>query len=200
MEKELLNLKPKRVLCPYCGEWHEWDKIHELGYYDSCKCKARFWCPDVPSDCNEGDYRVFFKDGYCYYSTEQQCLIGGLNLEGKVAIASITESADNPIVTFKVPFKPHWKVGGFICSGCGTSHICNILNLADKGNSEDMEITFGFEFEQSDYDELAQSAILERKKRKLRELENAMRAKERELQERENVLKDKEQPYQESGK
>ena len=197
MEKELLNLTPKRFLCPYCGEWHEWDKTHELGYYDSSSYKAQFECSNAPSGCNAGDYRVFFQDGYCYYTTERQCRRARLDLEGKIAIASITESADKPIVTFKVPFKPYSDVGSGRCSDCISRHVCTVVNLADKGYSQDMEITFGFEFEQSDYDKLAKSAILARKERELQERENAVKGKEQSLQERESALRAKELEKQE---
>ena len=60
-----------------------------------------------------------------------------------------------------------------------------------------MEITFGFEFEQSDYDKLAKSAILARKERELQERENAVKGKEQSLQERESALRAKELEKQE---
>lgn len=48
-------------------------------------------------------------------------------------------------------------------------------------------ITLGFEFEQSDYDKLAKSAILARKER-----ENALKGKEQSVQERESALRTRE--------
>ena len=55
-----------------------------------------------------------------------------------------------------------------------------------------MEITLGFEFEQSDYDKLAKSAILARKERELQERENALKGKEQSVQERESALRNRE--------
>lgn len=157
MQRQLLDLVPKRYLCPYCGEWHEWEG-QSLGYYDSEYYSTSIECSNAPSGCNEGNYKVFFKDGYCYYSTERQCGRGRLELDGKIEIASITESSDEPIVTFKVPFKPNEPVGSMSCSSCRSKYVCNLVKLADKGYDGHMEITLGFEFEQSDYDRLVRSA------------------------------------------
>lgn len=190
MEKKLLNLTPKRFLCPYCGEWHGWDQLdepHELGYYDSSDYPAELRCSHIPGSIGIIHYQVFFEDGYCYYSTNQTCRRAKFDLEGEIRIGSITESADKPIVTFKVPFKPYSNVGSARCSDCELSNICNVMKLADKGGySQNLEITLGFEFEQSDYDKLAKSAILARKERKdavkLQEHESALRTKELEKQ------------------
>lgn len=188
MKKELLNLTPKRFLCPYCGEWHEWNVTRELGYY------TVFHPPDLK--CSKAlnffdsyGYKVFFKGDYCYYTTKRLCGMARLDLGGTIEIASITESEDKPIVTFKVPFKPYSDVGDPVyCLHCRLRHVC----ITDKGYSQDMEITFGFEFEKSDYDRLAKSAILARKENELKECENAVKGKEQSLQERESALRAKE--------
>ena len=57
MERKLLELTPKRFLCPYCGEWHDWGERFELGYYDSISYVARFACPNTPYGSNAGNYR-----------------------------------------------------------------------------------------------------------------------------------------------
>lgn len=178
VEKKFLNLTPKRFLCPYCGEWHEWTEPHELGYYDSISYKTSLVCSNAPIGCNKGNYEIFFHNGYCYYTTERQCGRARLELDGRIAIDSIIESVGEPTVTFKVPFVPYSNVGSDCCSDCRSMHVCNVVNLADKGDTHNMEITLGFEFEQSDYDKLAKSAILARKERELQERENALKGKE----------------------
>lgn len=192
VEKKFLNLTPKRFLCPYCGEWHEWTEPHELGYYDSISYKTSLVCSNAPIGCNKGNYEIFFHNGYCYYTTERQCGRARLELDGRIAIDSIIESVGEPTVTFKVPFVPYSNVGSDCCSDCRSMHVCNVVNLADKGDTHNMEITLGFEFEQSDYDKLAKSAILARKERELQERENALKGKEQSVQERESALRNRE--------
>lgn len=182
MERRLLDLKPKRFLCPYCGEWHDWDKEKALGYYDSNSYKAIFVCSDTPVGCNKGNYRVFFEDGYCYYITAEKCIRAGLNLNGKIAIADITESIDEPIVTFKVPFKPYSSVGSERCKDCKEVDVCNVVKLADKGYYPNMEITLGFEFEQFEYEKYANAGALVRRNRELKERESALKSKEEEFE------------------
>lgn len=191
MEKELLNLTPKRFLCPYCGEWHRWSEAdkwyeaRELGFYNSCKCQAEFECSNAPCSCNAGVYRIFFEDGYCYYTIAQRCEMV-LDCKGKIGIASIIESANKLIVTFKVPFNLYRDVGSTCCSDCTARQVCNFVKLADRGN---MEITLGFAFDQSDYYTLANSAILARKERELKERKDAVKGKEQSLKERESALR-----------
>lgn len=196
MERKLLDLTPKRYLCPYCGEWHEWNQPNELGYYDSSRYQAVHSCADAPFGTNEGNYKIYFEDGYCHYSTEQMCERARLNLDGKIEISSIVESPDKPIVTFKVPFRSHSDVGSRICETCRTRHICNLVKLGDAGDHRNMEITLGFEFKQSDYDKFSKAAILARKEKELQEREQAIDSKERALKEREDAVVSKEQVSQ----
>ena len=76
MEKELLNLTPKRFLCPYCGEWHAYKKC-ELGYYDSSSNEAFFTCDKAWTRActlfNDAQYRIYFYGGYLYYAMAWMC-------------------------------------------------------------------------------------------------------------------------------
>lgn len=192
MEKEFLNLTPKRFLCPYCGKWHKWTKTRELGYYDSSTRQAVFKCANVPSGGNQGDYRINFSDDFLYYSTEPMCLRANMDINGIIPISSIVEDPNRPIVTFDVSFTSQRDVGMYECSDCDFKEQCNCVRLGDKGDNCHMTITFGFEFEQSDYNQLAGSARLARKERELQERENAVKGKEQSLQERESALRTRE--------
>lgn len=197
MEKELLNLTPKRFLCPYCGEWHGWNGRHELGYYDFSSYKASFECSNAPSRCNKGDYRICFYGDYLYYSTEQMCRRANQYMDGKIPISSILEDPDKPIVTFDVEFTSNSDVGRYECSDCGYKNQCNCVRLGDRGDNRHMTITFGFEFEQSDYNKIAKAAQLARKERELQEREKTLQSKEQSLQGQETALKGKEKSLQE---
>ena len=187
MEKEFLNLTPKHFLCPYCGEWHEWTEPHELGYYDSSNCEAAFECSNAPSGCNKGDYRIYFYEGYLYYSTERMCGRANQAMNGRIPISSIVEDPDRPIVTFNVAFTSNSDVGRYECSDCRFKEQCNLVRLGDKGDNCHMTITFGFEFEQSDYNKFSKVAQLARQER-----ENALKGKEQSVQERESALRTRE--------
>ncbi len=186
MDQKLLSLTPRRFLCPYCGKWHKWNKKCTLGYYDSESFKAQFECSNAPYGCNEGDYRFYFYDGYCYYSTEHMCRRATQSIEGKIQISSIIESTDKPTVTFEVPFTARSDVGRYECSDCRYKDECICVKLGDEGDKRHMTITFGFEFEQSDYNKFAQVAALARKEKELQEREQAIDSKERALKERED--------------
>ena len=151
MDQKFLSLTPKRFLCPYCGKWHKWTKKHELGYY-SKDLSAKLYCYDAPPFCDEGDYKVYFYNGYCYFSIDSMCKKANQSIKGKIPIADIIESIDEPIVTFEVPFVAENPVGKSECIFCDYSQECLYAKLGEKGDNRHMNITFGFEFKQSEYD------------------------------------------------
>lgn len=194
MEKGLLGLTPKRFLCPYCGEWHDWNSYHKLGDYDF---QTNFYCPNIPSNSYRGCYIIYFYGDSLNYSTQKICERAKQVMSGEIPIDCIIEHSDKPIVTFSVPFTADSPVGSTTCRTCEYVDHCNCVKLGDEGNNLDMTITFGFEFEQSDYEKFAKAGKLMCKARELQERENALKSNEQSLQERENALKDKEQSLQE---
>lgn len=150
MDQKLLDLTPKRYLCPYCGEWHDWKLSHKLGYYDSPAYKAELGCENQLSSCRHREMQVFFSEGYCYYKTIPTCYRAMFDIDSKILIADILESSEEPRVTFVANFIADSDVGRIKCSDCNSRNVCLICKLGEESRS--MHITFGFEFEQSDYD------------------------------------------------
>ena len=150
MDQKLLDLTPKRYLCPYCGEWHDWKLSHKLGYYDSPAYKAELGCENQLSSCRHREMQVFFSEGYCYYKTIPTCYRAMFDIDSKILIEDILESSEEPRVTFVANFVADSDVGRINCSDCDSRNVCLICKLGEESRS--MHITFGFEFEQSDYD------------------------------------------------
>lgn len=173
MHQKLLDLIPKRYLCPFCGEWHDWDGL-ELGYYDSQSYKAELRCDKH----NIRKMHIYFSDGYCCYKTIPKCSRGNLDIHDRIPIEDIDESSKEPRVTFDVPFTANHDIGSWECVECDSKNICLICKLADENNSRHMNIAFGFEFEQSDYEKFSETALLARKERALKEQEDAVASKE----------------------
>ncbi len=158
MDQKLLDLTPKRYLCPYCGEWHDWGLSHELGYYDSSEYKAELGCERQLPGYKFRRMYIYFSDGYCYYKTIPTCSKGNLDINNKIPIEDIVESSEEPRVTFAVPFTADRDVGRSECSDCNCKDRCLMCKLGDENNSRRMHITFGFEFKQSDYNKFAQAS------------------------------------------
>ncbi len=198
MDQELLKLTPRRFLCPYCGKWHDWKNEHELEYYNSAVKYAVCTCPNEPYSYDLSHYVIYFQDGYCYYSTEAMCNRVNVNQssDDRISIFSIIESTDSPCVTFEVPITTEEDVGSYECENCAYEDQCIYVKLGDEGDNRNMTITFGFEFEQSDYNKFAKTAILARKEKELQEREQAIDSKERALKEREDAVASKTQVFQ----
>jgi hypothetical protein len=164
VEKELLNLTPKKYLCPICGEWHEWKHPYPLGFYNP-NFPAAFANSSVcPRECAEDKYTIFVNGEYLHYTTGEMCEHASLNLDGRIPIESIIEYADQPIVAFDVHFTAKEAVGEYEtdCRNCSFLHKCNLIELSEKGGSIDMKIPLGFEFEQSEYMRFAKVGKIER--------------------------------------
>ena len=186
MNQKILGLRPKRFLCPYCGRWHKYVLPFELGYYDSRSYKAEFLCENY---CDINVITIFFSDGYCHYETGSNCPAMHFEIEDNIPIEDFVLSSTEPCVTIDIPFDVDEEVcANNRCSTCSFKH-----KLLDGDDSQDRNITFGFEFEQSDYDELFKSDILARKESELKEREKAVKSKEQSLLKRENAIKSKEQ-------
>lgn len=194
MEQQLLDLVPKGYLCPYCGEWHNWNNDYSLGYYDSEEYETNLECYNVPGGGSKGDYRIYFSDGYCHYYIDALCTkLRKSRIMGEIPISSMIEKAEEPVVTFQVPFTADYNVGWRECRDCTFKYECNFVRLCDNGDKRHMTITLGFEFEQSEYDEYAEEVILARKEKELQEREQTIDSKERALKEREDAVDSKEQ-------
>ena len=107
------------------------------------------------------------------------CRKASLNLDGKIPIESIIENADQPIVTFDVPFTAKNAVGRneTDCCICTFRSKCNLIKLSENGDSIHMKIPLGFEFEQSEYMRFVKVCKIARK-----ECENALKGKEQSAQ------------------
>ena len=172
VERKLLNLIPERYICPYCGEWHEWSKSHSLWNYQFFP--AQFSCDEHSRRRGFSNYSIIFSDfsdDYLYYYTDSICGIAEQAIKGKIPISSIVESSELPRVTFDVDFTVANEVGINQCSGCYFKWKCNVCRLGAQGDGRHMKITFGFEFDQSDYNSIAKAA---RKKKELQECEYAI--------------------------
>ena len=190
MNQKLLSCTPRSFLCPYCGKWHEWDEEYGLAE----KYEAQLICSNAPSDCDEGDYRIYFYDGFCYYSIDSMCELVYQSTKGRIPISSIIESKDKPIVTFEVPITARSNdAGSHDCLFCNLNDKCIHSMLRAEGDERDMIITLGFEFKQSDYDKFAHAADLDRKENELKEREQAIDGREQTLKEREDAVTSKEQ-------
>lgn len=166
MNPKLLKLVPKRYYCPFCGNWHEWDrKKGELAQYDSNFNLMWCYCKKIPKNaqCNIKT-GFFFTNSKIFYFTETMCN----RVKGYYPISSIEESMNCPQVRFTVDFTAQSR-GELLdmCVKCGFINECNFRILGYTGDGPHMKITFGFEFDPDEYFE-----ILKPEKRVFEETDN----------------------------
>lgn len=153
MNREFLKLIPKRYLCPYCGEWHTWELSYNLGRYTETY-RATLGCQNQNTDCSHRETEIFFSDLRCFYKTTPTCNRASFMTNNSIPIEDIVESSEEPRVTFATEFTARSSVGFFKCSDCPSVNNCLICKLGAEGDGYDMQIPFGLEFEQAEYDEI----------------------------------------------
>ena len=191
MNQKLLDLSPKRYLCPYCGCWHDWNLSHPLGRYEvvfaELECEKQQSTDYFDLNCHRTirKTRIRFSDGYCLYQTMPTCDKAHLDIVGKISIEDISEIPERALVKFTVPFTSNKEVGSDKgCSDCPNTDICLMCKLSDKKllpNSYSTNISFGFEFEQSDYEKISKPDSLELKEKELQECKQAINCEEQSL-------------------
>ena len=165
MNPKLLKLKPKRYLCPYCGEWHEWELSNPLEDYDGEEWEiydswegeyvvstgvADLRCPNDLEDYDDRHIYFRFKEGKCYFKTFSEC-DSKKEIDSRILINDIVESDKKPRVIFHVPFTSETEVNNMSCEDCGSKDVCIVCKLGEKNDGYHMEIPFGFEFDKDDY-------------------------------------------------
>ena len=219
MENSLLELKPRRYLCPLCGRWHEWNNRVNLrggSWYSPIVFNAGSF---YPTECAFGKYSIlitykrseYTDRTYMHYACQSDWC-NYFVLKGEVWVATFKEHSDKPIVTVDVPLVPksEWWNTKMTCKQCSRFKNCNfykqyIAGCID-GDFNHPKVQLGFEFEPSEYEKFSEVGQKRRaealKKREyalkhLEEFERTLNGKEQALEERERTLKKREQALEE---
>lgn len=159
MQKELLNLTPKRYLCPFCGKWHKWNETHALEYYYSSSNTTNLRCClyMIQWEYLAGKFQIYFKDDYCYF--KWNCANGSQKVIGKIAISSFEQDPGEPIFTFKIPYKVGRLFETVKCNDCENFSVCQFLRDTLECYSEEEKIILGFQFERIEYKRMIEHEI-----------------------------------------
>lgn len=150
MRNELLNLVPERYLCPFCGEWHEWEYCQTLG--DSGFYNRHCFACDNRYDSEE-EYEIFLdnSDNTLRIGINGICKDDYEDYEEYIDISEIAQSNEKPIVTFKIEYTSDSIISKTKCKGCKYADECNLHKMCKKGGSREFEIELGFEFDEEEY-------------------------------------------------
>ena len=152
MNRKFLELRPTKYLCPYCGEWHNWNEVYALNCYNK-DSTASHKCP-IDDD---GPYKVYCDGNELYYFVKsmcQRCEQDSLN--GKISIndSNIIKDYDKSTITFEIPFISKERAGMSVCSCSSFKRHCLYAKLGEAGDGIHMNIPFGFKFKKEEFDEI----------------------------------------------
>ena len=172
IDKKILRLTPKRILCPLCGEWHDWEG-RTLQLYD----EYNFY----EYECNGVTVRIWVDEDHIRIYADLPCdkLNSAINVDAD--LRDMEYDGTDPVI--KIPFS--LEADEIICeSECEDCEYCDCCNFATIGDNRDddedeynFELEFKFEFASRYFNKYSEAAR-EEKLRQQREAEEAKRQKE----------------------
>ena len=172
IDKRILRLTPKRILCPLCGEWHDWEgkTLQSYDYYNSYKYECN---DETVSIWVDGDHICIYADSPC------DKLNSEINVDAD--LRDMEYDGTDPVI--KIPFS--LEADEIICeSECEDCEYCDCCNFATIGDNRDddedeynFELEFKFEFASRYFNKYSEAAR-EEKLRQQHEAEEAKRQEE----------------------
>lgn len=154
MNSKLLQLRPKRYLCPFCGEWHDWP-FRSLNSYTESAHPAELECPYHQHEYVGKRmvlYEVCFPYGrYFQYEISPHCNRLEIFNYDKFELSEIIEDENKPIVSLTVDYIIEKPVGDDYC-GCCPPYVHCIFKDAEV-DQKNFKIQLAFEFCESEYAE-----------------------------------------------
>ena len=172
IDKRILRLTPKRILCPLCGEWHDWEgkTLQSYDYYNSYKYECN---DETVSIWVDGDHIRIYSDSPC----------NKLNSEINVDADLLDMEYDGTDPVIKIPFS--LEADEIICKSeceyCECFDCCNFATIGDNRDDDEdeynFELEFKFEFASRSFNKYFEAAR-EEKLRQQHEAEEAKRQEE----------------------
>jgi hypothetical protein len=172
IDKRILRLTPKRILCPLCGEWHDWEG-KTLQSYDEYN--------SYEYECNGVTVSIWVDEDHIRIYADSPCdkLNSEINVDAD--LRDMEYDGTDPVI--KIPFS--LEADEIICeSECEDCEYCDCCNFATIGDNRDddedeynFELEFKFEFASRYFNKYSEAAR-EEKLRQQREAEEAKRQEE----------------------
>ena len=171
MRKELLKLKPKQYLCPYCGNWHRWENPHSLDYFnanapaelaDPSKADSSIDAPLYLRECVRRRFTIWFDDKYFHITTDEICWQYHIQFDDdeeipkeKLLIDDFEEIANEAKVVYKVFVRLSRPVRDVACVLCPFYMECKAeKSIAKSVDWKMLQFAFGFEFDRDEFNKI----------------------------------------------
>lgn len=136
-DRRILRLTPKRIYCPLCGDWHDWEGKSLQSYdednpyrYDCDGTIIRFKVDD--------DYIDILSDPICDEKISEY-------IDERISFDDDVEcDVKEPVIKFSIPISTDTIVCSSECENCG---CCNLPSIGDMRNDDDDEFELDLEFE-----------------------------------------------------
>ena len=156
LDRRILRLTPKRIFCPLCGNWHDWEgkTLQVYSKYDPYEY-----------ECNGVTLKFWVDDNCIHIQSSDLCDKVNTYIDDELYLDDIECDLSDPIFYFSIPISTE----EIVCSGeCDYCDSCNLPNIGDERDDDDDEfelnLEFKFEFASRYFDKYAQSNRDERKK------------------------------------
>ena len=173
IDPRILRLKPKRIYCPLCGNWHDWDG-NALKSYD-------FYEP-YEYECNGSTVSIYVESDTIYIQSSSFCDAINNDISIKVELCNLDYDLTAPIIKIPFTLTSDEIICSDECDSCGLSEseICNFVKIGDNRNDDEDEYKlngeFIFEFANRYFYKYAEEGRNEMRKQQQVELERQQKA------------------------
>ena len=172
IDKRILRLTPKCILCPLCGKWHDWDG-KTLQSYDKDN--------SYKYECNDVTVSIWVDEGHIHIYADSPCDKLNSEIDVDADLRDMEYDGTDPVI--KIPFS--LEADEIICeSECKNCDFCGYCNFAKIGDNRDddedeydFKLEFKFEFASRYFNKYSEAAREEMIKQQ-REAEEAKRQEE----------------------
>ena len=125
IDKRILRLTPKRILCPLCGEWHDWEG-KTLQSYDEAN--------SYEYECNNVTVYIWVDEDHIRIYADLPCDKLNSEIDVDADLRDMEYDGTDPVI--KIPFS--LEADEIICeSECKDCEYCDCCNFATIGDNRD---------------------------------------------------------------
>ena len=123
IDKRILQLTPKRILCPLCGEWHDWEG-KTLQSYDEAN--------SYEYECNDVTVSIWVDEDHIHIYADSPCDKLNSEIDVDADLRDMEYDGTDPVI--KIPFSLNAKTANIVI-------VATLLRLATIAMMTKMNIT-----------------------------------------------------------
>ena len=143
IDERVMRLTPKRIKCPFCGEYHEWEGS-KLNAYDSSDNPYRYFC-------NETDVEIYYENGKLHIEVNNNCSVFyNKSISICAELSEIECDLNKPEIVLPFSLVASEIISSNQCDECDNCYFrdnCELIRIGDRKAVDVAEYDYKFDLE-----------------------------------------------------